>query len=333
MNDNYLITIVIPVYNGQKYLLDTLKSVKNQTYTNFEVLMVDDSSTDESYKILQEFATNDARFKVFKKENGGMVSKTLNYIKPYISGDFYYYLSQDDLISIDLLEKMIFRYEETQADCVLPDMEYYYENENNNKKYIGLFGDRNIELSGKQAFIESLTWNIHGFALFNSAFIKNEIFPEDAFDSDDFITRKWYLESNKVVFSEGTFFYRQDNPNAITKNFSKKNFYMLNSLIRIYNLLKYNNLKKQYIVNSQLDVLASYLKYSAIFDTYLFENANDKIEIKLFLIAFRKQHFSYSFYFENVFYAIKSLKPRLFLFLIIYKVPFLFGFGKKWIKK
>ena len=99
------------------------------------------------------------------------------------------------------------------------------------------------------------------------------------------------------------------------------------------NLLKYNNLKNQYIVNSQLDVLASYLKYSAIFDTYLFENANDKIEIKLFLIAFRKQHFSYSFYFENVFYAIKSLKPRLFLFLIIYKVPFLFGFGKKWIKK
>ena len=68
--------------------------------------------------------------------------------------------------------------------------------------------------------------------------MKNEFFPEDAFDSDEFMTRKLFLKSNKVVFSSGTFFYRQDNLKAITKIFSEKNFYVLNTLKMIRERLR-----------------------------------------------------------------------------------------------
>ena len=74
MLQDTLVTIFMPVYNGKKYLNETLTSIINQTYKNFEVLLVDDSSTDNSLFILKEFEKKDSRFKVFSKPNGGMVA-------------------------------------------------------------------------------------------------------------------------------------------------------------------------------------------------------------------------------------------------------------------
>lgn len=82
MNKDLLISVFIPVYNGEKYLERTLQSIQQQTYANFEILLVDDSSTDGSLEILNQFAEKDARFKVFIKENGGIVAKSMNFILP-----------------------------------------------------------------------------------------------------------------------------------------------------------------------------------------------------------------------------------------------------------
>jgi glycosyltransferase involved in cell wall biosynthesis len=90
LNQNLLISIFVPVFNGEKYLVQTLKSIQEQTYTNLEILLVDDSSTDESLKILNQFAKEDSRFNVFVKENGGMVAKSMNFILPKISGDYFF---------------------------------------------------------------------------------------------------------------------------------------------------------------------------------------------------------------------------------------------------
>ena len=62
-----LVSIVVPVYNGEKYLEETLNVLKNQTYKNFEVIMVDDISTDNSVQILEKFANEDERFKLIKR--------------------------------------------------------------------------------------------------------------------------------------------------------------------------------------------------------------------------------------------------------------------------
>ena len=65
------ISVVLPVYNGESYLESTLKSIQSQTYSNFEVLCVNDGSTDNSLKILQEFSRADQRFRVFTQDNSG----------------------------------------------------------------------------------------------------------------------------------------------------------------------------------------------------------------------------------------------------------------------
>lgn len=324
MRDDFLVSIFIPVYNGEKYLNETLLSILNQTYSNLEILLVDDSSNDSSYEILKEFAAKDCRIKIFKKENGGIVPKSFNFILPHLKGDFFYYSSQDDIFSLDLIKNMVSRQEETNADTVIPEMEFYFENKYNNAKIIGLNLDKNAVLKGKEALIQSLNWNIHGFALFRMSLIKNEFFPEDAFNSDEYITRKMFLKSNKVVFCDGTFFYRQDNSQAITKTFSKKNFYVLNTLKKSYNLLKQNEIEKQLIYETQFNFLRVYMRLASVYSFYNFEFRKDKNEIKYYLLFFKKTNFNTAFYFENFYFALKKRKVKFILFLLIYRVPLFF---------
>ena len=324
VNGPLLVSIFVPVYNGEKYLEQTLKSIQQQTYTNFEVLLVDDSSTDGSLPILNQFANNDDRFKVFTKENGGMVAPSMNYIIPKIKDDYFFYASQDDIFSSNLLEKMVSRQKETSADCILPDMEFYFENKQDNKQIIGLNGDRTAEMSGKEACVASLNWSIHGFALFKGSLVKNEFFPEDAFDSDEFVTRKLFLKSNKVVFSEGVFYYRQDNANAITKIFGKKNFYVLNTSWRIYSLLKENNFEEKVVFKSQLGIMQQYLDIWSQYEVFNFESEEDKNEIRRFLIEHKKEKLTEDFFYYNFKYTIGKFKLRYLTLLLIMKNPLLF---------
>lgn len=69
--ENPLVSIIVPVYNVEKYLDRAIDSIKKQTYQNYEVLMIDDGSTDNSLVKLEEYAVEDKRVKVFRKENGG----------------------------------------------------------------------------------------------------------------------------------------------------------------------------------------------------------------------------------------------------------------------
>lgn len=330
MKKDFLVSIFVPVFNGEKYLEHTLNSIQQQTYFNIEVLLVDDSSTDGSLQILNQFAQNDNRFKVFVKENGGIVAKSMNFIMPKISGDYFFYASQDDIFSLDIIEKMVQKLNENSADCVLPDMEFYFENQQNNKKIIGLNGNKDIELSGREACIASLDWTIHGFALFKSSLLKAEFFPEDAFESDEYVTRKLFLKSNKIVFSDGLFQYRQDNINAITKTFSKKNFFVLNSSWRLFELLKGNNFEHKVIYQNQLALLRTYLHLYRMYENYDFNSETDKTEVTNFLINFKKTRLTNSFLFYTISYVLLKLKWKFIILIGVVKSPLLFWGYKKW---
>lgn len=324
MIQDVLVTVFVPVYNGEKHLHETLTSIKNQTYKNIEVLLVDDSSTDGSKIILDEFVNEDSRFKVFVKKNGGMVSVSWNFIMPEIKGDYVFYSSQDDIFSIDLIEKMVEKQKQTDADSIIPDMEFYFESKQNNKKLIGLAGNREVVLTGRQACEESLNSCIHGFSLTKTSLIKDEFFFEDAFDTDEFITRRLFFKSNKVVFSEGMFYYRQDNPNAITKNFSEKNFYALNTSLRLFNFLIENDFEESFVLNAHYSLLSKYLQLSVAFELYDFETNAERENTTLFLADFRKKQLTNSLYFSNFKDAIMALKLKYMLLMIICKVPILF---------
>lgn len=92
------ISIIIPVYNSEKYLRECLDSVLAQIYTDFEVLLIDDGSTDASGAICEEYATRDARFKVFHKENGG-VSSARNLGIEKAKGEWITFVDSDDVLT------------------------------------------------------------------------------------------------------------------------------------------------------------------------------------------------------------------------------------------
>lgn len=97
-------SIVVPVYNVEKYLEKCLKSIQNQTYDNFEVIIVNDGSTDNSKEIIRSFV-KDPRFKSFNKKNGGL-SDARNFGVKYTTGDFLLFIDSDDYIDKNLLTKL-----------------------------------------------------------------------------------------------------------------------------------------------------------------------------------------------------------------------------------
>jgi hypothetical protein len=220
------ISVIIPVYNGAAYLSQTLASLHAQTHLDFEVLCVDDCSSDGSWVVLQAEAVRDARIKVIRTtENLGSAPKVLNFALPLMTGSYFVYASQDDLFSPDWLEKMLARAQETGADAVLPTVTYYDQSEpHRNKSLVGVGGCTDVVLSGQEAVMKTLGWEIPGNALWNAELIKCMGFSEFAINADEFSVRCFFNVCNKVVFSEGEFLYRQDNAGAITKKITARYF-------------------------------------------------------------------------------------------------------------
>lgn len=101
-----MISVLMPVYNVEKYLDKTLESVKNQTYSDFEVIMVDDGSTDKSGQICDKWAEADSRFRVIHTENRG-VSAARNTALSMVKGDYIFCVDSDDIILPETLEELL----------------------------------------------------------------------------------------------------------------------------------------------------------------------------------------------------------------------------------
>ena len=99
---NYLLTIIVPIYNCEKYLPDLFLSIDNQKYKNYELLLINDGSTDNSEKICKEYILKNKKAKYFYKNNGG-VSSTRNFGIEKAKGDFICFVDADDVITPDYL--------------------------------------------------------------------------------------------------------------------------------------------------------------------------------------------------------------------------------------
>ena len=247
------ISIFMPVYNGENYLKRTLDSILNQTFGDFELICVDDSSTDNSLRILQVYAEQDNRIKVFTKPNGGNVPKSWLFALPHITGVYIFYTSQDDMMSPDLLEQVYKKAQETGADAVIPDMLEYHGGNKTAKPKSGLSDNKDIELSGRQAFLHSLKWEIHAFVLWKAELVKRIGFDDLATNSDEYATRNFFLNSNKVAFSDGIFYYGKENPDAITKKLSINRFDWCITNLRLLQLMKEHHFEEQEIARFNYD--------------------------------------------------------------------------------
>jgi len=127
-NDRGLVSIIIPIYNVEKYLRRCLDSVISQDYTNWEVLAINDGSTDSSPEICEEYAAKDSRIRVFHQSNTG-VSIARNAALDHVKGDYIAFVDSDDSIRKDYLSSMLYLLEKHNADIVQCTSFEIYDNE------------------------------------------------------------------------------------------------------------------------------------------------------------------------------------------------------------
>ena len=114
------VSIIVPVYNSEKYLGKCLDSILNQTYTEIEVLCVNDGSTDKSLSILEMYAQSDSRIRIFTKKNEGKgAASARNLGLKESTGDYVQFLDSDDFFESDMVECLVKKIEETAADLVI----------------------------------------------------------------------------------------------------------------------------------------------------------------------------------------------------------------------
>lgn len=116
IKENLTLTVIVPVYNSQEYLEECINSIKNQTYTNLDIILVDDGSTDSSGKICDDAADKDERVRVIHKKNEGLVAARKTGINS-ARGDYITFVDCDDYIDLDAYEQIV-----NNMSDIIPDV-------------------------------------------------------------------------------------------------------------------------------------------------------------------------------------------------------------------
>lgn len=123
------VSIVVPIYNAEKYIASCLESIVHQIYQNWEVLLINDGSTDRSGEICDQYAQADERIKVFHRKNCG-VSATRNYGIEHATGRYIMFIDSDDAIEDNTLSDNVAKMEESGADVLIYGCRYHILDEN-----------------------------------------------------------------------------------------------------------------------------------------------------------------------------------------------------------
>lgn len=116
MNKNISVSVILPAYNSSSFIGETIDSVLNQTFKNFELIVVDDGSTDKTKEIIEEFIKKDERVKYFYQKNSGGPSKPKNFGISKAKGKYIAFLDHDDIWISDKLEKQLSSFKENKSN-------------------------------------------------------------------------------------------------------------------------------------------------------------------------------------------------------------------------
>lgn len=207
------ISIIIPVYNVEKYLEKCVNSILNQTYKNLEIILIDDGSTDNSGKIANDLSKKDNRIKVIHKENGG-ASTARNEGLKVITGDFVSFIDSDDIIPPDFyqyLYELIKKYDSDIAQCKF--LRIASESIDNTDKILNEANSK-IEISeevidGREA--TNIYYGVEEEPYIQEVVVMNKLYKRKVLDDvtfivgkvheDEFTTHKILFKCNKIVVS------------------------------------------------------------------------------------------------------------------------------------
>ena len=241
------VSVIIPIYNVEKYLRECLDSVVNQTLRDIEIICVNDGSTDGSIDIIQEYAQKDNRIKVVNKKNSGY-GDSMNKGLEAVTGEYIGIIESDDIAELNMFEDLYNLAKDNNADLVKSDFYEYYSAKNLNKKrdvcaefkenlFSSIFDCPNV-LS-----IQPSIWS----AIYRTKLIRdNEIrfltTPGASYQDTSFAFKTTALAKNIVLTNNAYVHYRQDNE-ASSINSKGKVFIITEEYDEIDKFIKENNLK------------------------------------------------------------------------------------------
>lgn len=240
MNEEELISVVVPIYNVEKYLKRCIDSIIQQTYKNLEIILVDDGSPDNCGKICDDYAKTDKRIKVIHKKNGGL-SDARNVGIKNATGKYITFIDSDDDILVDFIGYMYNLSKKNKADVVVAD-----ENLINNIFISKKVNEKIIEYkSKKDAIKDLLTLRLpvaaHGKLYLKTLFDDIE-YPKGKIYEDNGTTYKVLLKCNRIIYTNQAKYNYYIRGNSITNSSMNKNkldyIYLIdlecNDLLRIY---------------------------------------------------------------------------------------------------
>ena len=209
------VSVIIPVYNTEKYLRRCLESVCNQTLRDLEVICVNDASTDASAAILAEFATHDSRVKVitFDRNRGAAVARNAGI--DAATGDYLGFVDSDDFLELDFYEKLYRIAEHDNPDAVKGALKMF-DNEQQTSRYEDVYDINDRVKRNKAYFYYAFTTAIYrrDFVLAHSL-----RFPEGLIHAEDPIfTIKASLFYRALVICDEAIYYYCENSESVTKN-------------------------------------------------------------------------------------------------------------------
>ena len=214
------ISVIVPVYNTEKYLHRCIDSVLAQTYKDFELLLIDDGSKDSSGAICDEYAARDSRVKVFHKENGG-VSSARNAGLAIASGDWIMHLDGDDRIAPDIQERLIRKGEDTGADIVMGDFLFAYSDRDILYSLPDWDNNKTASLNRYITSVWTCVWGgIHKRSLYEVYQLKS---PQGVTYCEDFhLMARLCYHAKKVVNVHQPFYHYRQQEGSVMHNLSKK---------------------------------------------------------------------------------------------------------------
>lgn len=258
--DNYGIkfSVIISVYNVEKFLRECLNSITSQTLKNFEVICIDDGSTDNSLRILQEYANKDSRFKVISQENQGQ-GIARNRAMDIAQGEYLFFIDPDDFIEPKTLASIYDKFRQTDADIVQFDFATCRENGeySGTKSYKKRLKKKfDYSLKNNQIF----NWqdvkkkNIQEMSLcvwdkaYKTTLIKqhNIKFAPNKNGEDHIFSISANLLAKKIVYISKTFYHYRTRLGSAVNKASDDNFCIFDNIELLKNFLISNNLFDEY---------------------------------------------------------------------------------------
>lgn len=268
-------SIIIPVYNVEKYIDRCLKSISKQSYKNYEVIIINDGTKDNSVEIIEKYTKKYDNFKLYNKKNGGL-SDARNYGLKYVKGDYLLFIDSDDYINEDLLKELNLVLEEKEYDLIKFKLQLVDEDGNFIRYENGLNVSKEISLNEifKEEFCEPAWTYCYNFKFWKNnkfRYLKNKI-------HEDFgLTPEIIMKAKNIFYLNYYGYNYVQRENSIMTTISeeknlKKAYDMLEQYDRLINI-EYEN-------TNYINTYNSFLANAVISKAKILNGKNRKKYIK-----------------------------------------------------